>query len=249
MINHNNIKVTNIKSLLKIVFTAVLLSALTFSTTNCFAFTLFSSNSAVGNLTDKDAEQIASSSDNLDANVVKLALKAYNAAQQKGVNVRKPILTIIDYALASNEKRLWVVDLNRKRVIYNTWVAHGKYSGDYYHSDTFSNADGSLASSIGVYLTEDTYSGHNGYTLKIKGLEQGFNDRAEERRIVMHGAWYVGDNIIREHGTIGKSWGCPAIDPKLAVPVINTIKDGSIVFAYYPNKTWLNHSKYLNYSA
>lgn len=201
--------------------------------TKAQAFLFFSSNN---------------NSNQIKPQVLALAIKAYQNAKAEGVRLEKPVLTIIDYSLPSNQKRLWVLDLAENRVLFNTLVAHGKNSGEVY-STKFSNSFGSQESSIGTYVTEGTYFGHRGYTLRIKGLEKGFNDRAEPRRIVIHGAWYVSDAIARMHGGVGRSWGCPAVDEKLAAPVINTIKDGSLVFAYYPDKNWLQHSHILNYNA
>ena len=142
---------------------------------------------------------------------------------------------------------MWVLDLQKKRILFNSLVAHGKYSGNFVYANNFSNADGSLASSLGLFITGETYDGHNGYTLKIKGLERGFNDRAEDRHVVIHGAWYVSEALAKERGSIGRSWGCPALEQKKAGPIINTIKDGTLVFAYYPERSWLKGSKYLNY--
>lgn len=180
----------------------------------------------------------------LKPEVLNLALHAYSTAQQQGVPIRKPIITIIDYSLESTVKRLWVLDLAHRRVLFNTLVAHGKYSGDKYATN-FSDDMGSLQSSLGLFVTGDTYDGHNGYTLKVKGLEQGFNANAEERHIVIHGAWYVNEQLAKLKGRIGRSWGCPALEPRVAAPVINTIKDGTLVFAYYPSTKWLQESKFI----
>lgn len=179
----------------------------------------------------------------LDMNVLKLSLTAYAKAVKEGL-VNKQILTIIDYSKPSTERRLWVIDLHRGTVLYNTWVAHGKNSGNVY-ATAFSNQPGSLKSSFGVFRTENTYMGDNGYSLRISGLEHGINDNAERRDIVFHGAWYVGPDIVSQNGTLGRSWGCPAVEKNLAKPIIDTIKDNTLVFAYYPDKNWLNHSTFL----
>lgn len=181
---------------------------------------------------------------NLNPKVVSLALTAYNNAKKFNIEIQKPILTIIDYSLMSNIKRLWVLDLDQQVILFNSLVAHGKYTGEakaLYFSDTFD----SLQSSLGVFLTRSTYVGHEGYTLKIAGLEYGVNANAEARHIVIHGAWYASEQIAHMSGHIGRSWGCPAVEPKLAVPIIDTIKDGSIVFSYYPDKRWLKTSPFL----
>lgn len=196
---------------------------------------------------NRDIKSITKKEKQLSPEVLRLALKAYMGAKEQGVNITKPIITIIDYSLPSKTKRMWVLDLQQKRILFNSLVAHGKYSGDDVHATNFSNANGSLESSLGLFITGNTYDGHNGYTLKIKGLERGFNDRAEDRHVVIHGAWYVSEEIAKARGIIGRSWGCPAVEIKKAVPIINTIKDGTLVFAYYPENDWLQKSRYLNY--
>ncbi len=178
----------------------------------------------------------------LNKKVLRLALTAYEKAAAAG-GVKKAVLTVIDYSLPSNEQRMWVFDLNRKKLLYNTYVAHGKNSGlDIPHH--FSNKLSSKETSLGTYITRDTYMGSKGYSLNLQGLEQGFNDNAYSRRVVIHGAWYVEPDFIKKLGYAGRSWGCPAIAKTLAEPVINTIKGGSVVFAYYPDSNYLAHSNY-----
>jgi hypothetical protein len=177
--------------------------------------------------------------------VLRLALESYECALQRGIKDKKKILTIIDYSLPSSVRRMWVLDLKKETVLFNTLVAHGKYSGEL-RSIRFSDKPGSLESSIGLFVTGKTYYGHDGYTLRLIGLEKGFNDKAEARHIVMHGAWYVSKAAIQHHGTIGRSWGCPALDEKIIRPVIDMVKDGTILFAYYPQRKWLRTSTYLN---
>ncbi|KTD36135.1 hypothetical protein Lnau_1119 [Legionella nautarum] len=176
----------------------------------------------------------------LNKQVLKLALTAYKKAADKGA-VKKPVLTVIDYSLPSNKQRMWVFDVNSERLLYNTYVAHGRNSG----MDTpthFSNAPSSKATSLGTYVTSDTYIGSKGYSLNLQGLERGFNDNAYSRRVVIHGAWYVEPDFIKKAGRAGRSWGCPSIAKTLAKPVINTLKGGSVVFAYYPDSYYLSHS-------
>ncbi|PJD95205.1 MAG: hypothetical protein CK426_04780 [Legionella sp.] len=179
----------------------------------------------------------------LNKNVLKLALTAYKNADKKGA-VKKPVLTVIDYSLPSNKQRMWVFDVKRERLLYNTYVAHGKNSG-VVAARRFSNTESSKQSSLGTYITKDTYIGHKGYSLNLQGLDRGFNDNAYNRRVVMHGAWYMEPDFIKKTGRAGLSWGCPAIAQTLAKPVINTIKNGSVIFAYFPDKKFLNHSGYL----
>lgn len=179
----------------------------------------------------------------LNRNVLKLALTAYKNASKRG-SVKKPVLTVIDYSLPSNKQRMWVFDVRSERLLYNTYVAHGKNSG-VNKAKYFSNKYSSKQSSLGTFITKNTYYGHKGYSLNLQGLERGFNDNAYNRRVVIHGAWYMEPGFIKKVGRAGLSWGCPAIADTLAKPVINTIKNGSVVFAYYPDKQFLSHSGYL----
>ena len=143
------------------------------------------------------------------------------------------ILTIADFSLPSSEKRLFVIDLKNYTVLFNTYVAHGQNSGKAMAS-SFSNANSSHKSSLGFYVTGQTYQGKNGYSLQLIGLENGINDNAMERTIVMHGADYVSAAFVRMQGYIGRSWGCPAIPKEKSQAIINTIKNGSCLFIYHP---------------
>lgn len=178
----------------------------------------------------------------LDKKVLKLALVAYKQASTRGT-VKKPVLTVIDYSLPSSKQRMWIFDLNKEKLLYNTYVAHGMNSGmnTPHH---FSNRTSSKETSLGTYVTRGTYMGSKGLSLNLQGLERGFNDNAYNRRVVIHGAWYVEPDFIKKTGRAGRSWGCPSIAKTLAKPVINTIKNGSVVFAYYPDKYYLSHSGY-----
>jgi hypothetical protein len=190
-----------------------------------------------------EVSHIYAQASNIDQKVLKLSLNAYKNARQRGLD-GKQMLTIIDYSKPSTERRLWVVDVRTGKVLFNTWVSHGKNSGDLM-ATSFSNQPGSLKSSIGVFLTDQPYMGHNGYSLRLSGLEAGINDHAFSRAIVVHGAWYVQPDVIKKYGQIGRSWGCPAVNPKEAGPLINTIKNSTLVVVYYPDKNWLNHSTFL----
>jgi hypothetical protein len=178
--------------------------------------------------------------------VMDLAVRAYSCGKSAGV-FDGDLLTVIDYSLPSSAKRLWVLDLARKRVLFNELVAHGENSGDNYAVD-FSNQPGSLKSSIGVFRTEDVYRGGNGYSLRLSGLEPGVNDLAMERRIVMHGAAYVSPRSVSMLGRLGRSWGCPALPTGVHRRVIDLIKGGTAVFAYYPDARWLRQSRFLSCS-
>jgi L,D-transpeptidase catalytic domain len=181
----------------------------------------------------------------LDNGVLRLALNAAACARQSGTVTNERLLTVIDYSRASSEPRLWVLDLERERVLFEELVAHGRGSGDNF-ATRFSNVDGSHQTSLGLFRTADTYVGTNGYSLRLDGLEAGVNDRARERAIVMHGAPYVSEAHLRSLGRLGRSHGCPALRPTVARTIIDTIKEGSLLFAYYPDKQWLKESRFLN---
>lgn len=193
-------------------------------------------------VTPTQADTIANNG--VNPRVWQLAVKAYNTALQKGY-IKQKILTIIDYSLPSSSKRLWVIDLAHHKILMNTLVAHGKYTGGLY-AKHFSDEPGSRASSLGLFLTENTYSGSHGYSLRLRGLEPGFNDKAKSRAIVIHPAWYATQDFAKSHGRLGLSWGCPAVSPQIATPLINQIKNGTAVFAYYPDKKWLSTSRFLS---
>jgi len=180
----------------------------------------------------------------LRANVLSLALTALNNAESRGLVKRDDRLTVIDYSLPSTQPRLFVFDLATKRLLFRELVAHGRNSGDN-KTSYFSNDPGSLATSLGLFVTEDTYVGSNGYSLRLRGLEAGFNDMAWNRAIVMHGAAYVSKTAIHALGRLGRSWGCPAVRKEIAQKIIDTIRGGSAVFAYYPQKDWLASSAFL----
>lgn len=175
--------------------------------------------------------------------VIRLAVAAASCASQQGYPAAQR-LAVIDYSRPSTEPRLWVFDLSQRRQLYAEWVAHGRNSGGNY-ARSFSNAVGSFASSLGLFRTRDPYEGHNGYSLRMDGLDAGFNDRAAERAIVMHGAPYVTTRFLRSQGRLGRSQGCPAVRPEIAHSLIDTIKGGQYVFSYYPDPTWLATSTYL----
>jgi hypothetical protein len=173
-----------------------------------------------------------------------LALSAASCAAQT-LGVKRPsLLTIIDYSLPSTQSRLWVLDLANRRQLFRELVAHGRGSGDD-RAVRFSNEPGSHESSLGLFLTGEAYSGSNGYSLRLDGLEPDFNDRARERAIVMHGAPYVSPAVARSMGRLGRSWGCPALRTGVARDVIDSIKGGSLVFVYYPDDRWERTSRFL----
>jgi hypothetical protein len=180
----------------------------------------------------------------LRAEVLRLALNATACAAERGLVRRENLLTVIDYSLPSSQPRLFTFDLAARKLLFRELVAHGKNSGGD-RASFFSNSSGSLATSLGLFVTADTYVGGNGYSLRLKGLEEGVNDMAWDRAIVMHGASYVSRAAISALGRLGRSWGCPAVRPQVARKIIDTIRGGSALFAYYPEKTWLASSRFL----
>jgi hypothetical protein len=181
----------------------------------------------------------------VSANVLNLALGAVSCATASGAIEPPPTLTLIDYSLPSTEPRLWVFDLATGELLFKELVAHGKNSGENM-ATRFSNEMNSLSSSLGLFVTGDPYVGSNGYSLRLEGLDVGFNDHALERAIVMHGAAYVDPQLAAAQGRIGRSWGCPALRPAVASSVINRIRGGGVVFSYYPDQDWLSQSRFLH---
>src|SRR5262245_46931451 len=179
--------------------------------------------------------------------VMELATRAWSCGYASG-EFSSPLLTVIDYSLPSTERRLWVIDMAQRRVLQHELVAHGAGSGDNM-AVAFSNVEGSNQSSLGLFRTEDTYQGGSGYSLRISGLEPGVNDRAMERKIVVHGADYVSPDVIPELGRLGRSHGCPALQRSVARSIIDTIKGGSAIFAYYPDPQWIQASYFLHCEA
>lgn len=172
------------------------------------------------------------------------AVQALQCATGNGMG-NSQRLAVIDYSLPSSTPRLWIFDLANNRLLFRELVAHGRNTGDNLATN-FSNELNSRTSSIGLFRTRGTYQGSNGYSLRMEGLEPGFNDRAEERAIVMHGAPYVNDEQIRKFGRIGRSWGCPAVRMGVARQIIDVMKGGQFVFSFYPDSKWLSASRYLN---
>jgi len=180
--------------------------------------------------------------------VLELALAAYARAEEQG-DVERPRLTVIDYELPSYEKRLWVIDMTNGRVLHEELVAHGMGSptgsgGDMEWALAFSNQCGTRKSSLGLFRTAETYQGQHGYSLRLDGLEPGVNDAARERTIVVHPADYVTSERA-EQRMVGRSWGCPAVRPAISRQLIDDIKDGSLVFTYFPDDGWLQRSPFL----
>jgi len=173
------------------------------------------------------------------------AYTGYKKLEEEGVLNKEGLITICDFSQSSKRKRLYLIDLNECKLLLNTYVAHGRNSGGEY-ARKFSNKPESLQSSLGFYRTKRTYYGGHGLALTLSGLEPGFNDKAERRKIVLHGSRYIGDNYRRWGKFMGRSFGCPAVPMKQSKILINTIKDGSCLFIYHPSKNYLSGSKILN---
>jgi hypothetical protein len=188
-------------------------------------------------------DPLAAAAPNANAKVLALALGALSCHQKRAGDAPE-ILGVIDYSMPSSDPRFWVFDLRTEALLFEERVAHGRNSGANY-AERFSNQDGSLMSSLGAFETAGTYIGHNGYSLRLKGLEPGFNDHAEERAIVIHGARYVSDESVLQQGRIGRSFGCPAVRPAVAPKLIDTLRDHAFLFAYYPDPDWLRRSNLL----
>ena len=186
----------------------------------------------------------ATSIGNIETDVFAMALDAASCAVRTGAVSAPETLTVIDYSKPSTERRLWVFDLKSKELVYEELVAHGQGSGANMATQ-FSNTDESHQTSLGLFVASETYIGKHGYSLRLDGLDRGVNDRARDRAIVIHGAPYVSEQFVKANGRLGRSWGCPAISAAVAKPMIDRVKGGGLVFAYYPDATLLKTSKYL----
>ena len=180
---------------------------------------------------------------NLDS-VINYTAFEYAYAGYNRIDVKnKEFMTLIDFSKPSTEERFYVFDMFNKKLVYATYVAHGKKSGEIY-ATSFSNKPGSHKSAPGFYITENTYQGRNGYSLALNGLEKGINDRARERSIVIHGAAYC-DTSFNEDGRLGRSFGCLAVPEDICEPIIDTIKDGTLLCVYTDDKNYLNKSRFV----
>lgn len=163
-----------------------------------------------------------------------LAMNGFQKLKERGL-VEKNILTLVDFSLSSNTKRLWVIDLDKGKILFQTLVAHGRNTGEEF-ANNFSNKAESFQSSIGFYATGEIYNGKHGLSLKLDGLEKGLNDKARDRAVVIHGADYVSESFIRQNKRLGRSQGCPAIPVEMNEKIISVIKNKSCLFLYHPSK-------------
>ncbi len=217
----------------------ILLSALTFPIGNASLKKSLSMSERLTNETEIIYEQMKLEGI-IDFNAFESAYLGY----KKLNNNKNNLLTIIDFNLPSTEKRMYVLDLSKKEVLYVTHVAHGRNSGGNI-ATSFSNKNGSYQSSLGFYRTAETYNGGNGYSLRLDGLEKGINDLARPRAVVIHGADYCNEDFIKSTGRLGRSYGCPALPQELNKPIINTIKDGSLIFIYADKPDYYASTKVL----
>jgi hypothetical protein len=177
--------------------------------------------------------------------LLQTALSGYELLKKEHTIKRPEVITIIDFSLPSNQERLWVLDLVTAQVLYHCLVSHGRNSGEIM-AEKFSNIPGSFASSPGFYTTGETYFGKHGFSLKLNGIENGINDKARERAIVLHGADYVSPEFIEKNGRLGRSLGCPAVPEELSSEIIETIKDGTCLFVYTSTDSYLAKSPVIN---
>lgn len=214
-----------------------------------------SPDAAITNIDDESSTFLASATavyDRLNLEAMGLSYKAFEYAVRgleklklAGKVANDDIISIVDFTKPSSKKRLFIIDLEKQKLLYNTYVAHGRKSGKEM-ANNFSNKPESYQSSLGFFVTSGTYMGKNGYSMQLEGLEKGFNDKASSRAIVMHGAPYVDESLARSQGYIGRSHGCPAVPENLNRPIIEKIKNGTCLFIYAEQKNYMNHSKLLN---
>ena len=180
----------------------------------------------------------------LNRSAMKYAFKGFKTLVKKGLVANDNILTVCDFSQPSSKKRMYIIDVKNYEVLVNTYVAHGKNSG-LQSASQFSNIHESLQSSLGFYVTKSTYFGKHGLSLRLDGKDKGYNDQAESRAIVVHGAEYIGDHRLGA-AYMGRSFGCPAVPQHQAAKVINLIKDGTTLFIYHPSASYLHGSRILN---
>ncbi|HEV2480571.1 MAG TPA: murein L,D-transpeptidase catalytic domain family protein [Puia sp.] len=182
---------------------------------------------------------------NLSREAYEDAVQGFLALQASGLVRNSEVLSIVDFSLPSSAKRLFIIDMQNGRLLFNTFVAHGRNSGTLM-ATRFSNRFNSFMSSLGFYVTGDPFMGRKGYSLRLEGVEHGWNDHALSRSIIMHPAGYVSEEHIRRYGYLGRSEGCPAIPPALDEAIIDEIKGGSCLFLYAPNERYLHRSNIIS---
>jgi hypothetical protein len=181
----------------------------------------------------------------LNRKAFEYAWRGYHNLVKKGALKKTNVLSICDFTQSSSHKRLYIIDVQKKKLLFNTYVAHGMNSGTEY-ATSFSNKPESFKSSLGFFVTTKTYSGRNGLSLKINGLEKGYNDMAAKRNMVLHGADYIGADYLKNNGEMGRSLGCNVLPNTISPKIIKTIKNGSCFFVYHPTKKYLSESSVIN---
>ena len=175
-----------------------------------------------------------------------LAVRGFEKLKEEGKLLNSSILTIIDFSQSSTKKRMYVIDLVKKSLLYQTYVAHGRNTGEEY-AKNFSNESGTFKSSLGFYITGHMAMGSKvGLSLVLQGIDKGFNDKALQREIIIHGADYATEAFIQKTGRLGRSLGCPSLPPNLIKPVAETIKEGTCLFIYQHDEDYLRKSAVLN---
>src|SRR5665213_2703684 len=181
----------------------------------------------------------------LNQKAFEYAWRGYHNLLKKGELKKSSVLSICDFTQSSRNKRLYVIDVANKKLLFNTYVSHGMNSGVEY-ATSFSNKSNSFKSSLGFFLTSKTYFGRNGLSLKVRGLEKGYNDLAAKRHIVLHGSEYITPDYLKDNGEMGRSLGCAAMPNAVSPKIIKTVKNGSCLFIYSPNVKYLNSSSVIN---
>ena len=181
----------------------------------------------------------------LDPKAFEYAWRGYHNLLKKGLIHRRSVLSICDFSQSSRAKRMYVIDVQHRKLLYRTYVAHGQNSGDEY-ATSFSNEPDSYKSSLGFYVTQRTYIGHNGLSLRLNGVDSGYNDMAMKRQIVLHGSSYVSDRYMQDFGTLGTSLGCPALPSGVSREIIHLVRGGSCLFIYHPSPQYLDNSPVIN---
>lgn len=192
--------------------------------------------------------ELAALAPEADPEVIDAALSARRCAIARGLVDAAERLAVIDFGRPSTEPRLWVFDLRRGELLFAEHVAHGRGSGENL-AEAFSNVEGSHQSSLGLFVAAESYVGANGYSMRLDGLEPGLNDRARERAIVVHGADYVDPAMALQQGRLGRSFGCPAVRPAVAQPLIDTLRDGQLLYAHHPDTGWQRQSQLIDCGA
>ncbi|MHC5200803.1 murein L,D-transpeptidase catalytic domain family protein [Myroides sp. LJL119] len=178
-----------------------------------------------------------------DQHVFQIAVKGYLNLKEKGI-IKNNKLTILDFSVSSTKQRLWVIDMDNMEIVLQSYVAHGQKTGEEF-ANVFSNRVNSHMSSLGFYKTAEVYHGINGLSMRLDGLEQGINDNARSRAIVVHGAKYASKKLIDLQGRLGRSYGCPAVPVEVNKQLIDLIKNDSCLFIYHTDSSYHAHSKYV----